>query len=94
MKIPRTGTVLVALMLLLLPASALPGGKCYSDSECAGGKCRNNKCTTAGGKCYSDSECAGGKCRNNKCTTAGGKCYSDSDCPGGKCRNNKCTNSL
>lgn len=43
---------------------------CYSDSECGGGACRSNKCTTAGGTCYSDSECPGGSCRSNKCTTS------------------------
>jgi len=46
------------------------GGKCYSDSDCAGGKCRSGVCTTAGGKCYSDSDCAGGKCRSGVCTTS------------------------
>jgi peptidoglycan-associated lipoprotein len=67
------------------------GGRCYSDSECPGGVCRSNRCTTAGGKCYSDRECGGGVCRSNRCTTAGGKCYSDRECPGGVCRSNKCT---
>jgi peptidoglycan-associated lipoprotein len=43
---------------------------CHSDSECGGGVCRRNKCTTAGGTCYADSECPGGSCRRNKCTTS------------------------
>lgn len=57
----------LAVLLLLVSSPAL--ADCYSDSECGGGKCRGNKCTTAGGECYSDSECPGGKCRGNKCTT-------------------------
>jgi hypothetical protein len=65
----KTYCLLISLFLLAGP-EALADGKCYSDSDCAGGKCRSGKCTTAGGKCYSDSDCPGGKCRSGKCTNA------------------------
>lgn len=52
------------------PDAAAASLACYSDSECGGGACRGNQCTTAGGTCYSDSECPGGACRSNKCTTS------------------------
>ena len=38
----------LAVLLLLVSPPAL--ADCYSDSECGGGKCRGNKCTTAGGE--------------------------------------------
>ena len=63
-SIASFGVALLIWLVGAVPADA----KCYSDSECKGGKCRSGKCTTAGGKCYSDSECAGGKCRSGRCT--------------------------
>ncbi|MEN9797833.1 MAG: hypothetical protein RL653_1529 [Pseudomonadota bacterium] len=87
----RLSAVLRAFLIAALFTASSAGATCYSDSECAGGKCRSGRCTTAGGQCYSDSECPGGKCRSGRCTTAGGRCYSDSECGGGKCRSGTCT---
>lgn len=85
------GAALGIGILLATAFAAGAGGRCYADSECGGGVCRNGQCTTAGARCYSDDECAGGVCRGGQCTTAGARCYSDDECAGGKCRGGQCT---
>lgn len=47
-------------------------GTCGSDSDCASGRCRNNRCL-AEGACESSADCDGGECQAGRCTS-GGSC--------------------
>lgn len=67
---------------------------CTLDSECSGGYCVNNRCSSglSGNTCINGGDCVSGYCASGVCVTgaAGENCDDSGDCQSGLCINSIC----
>lgn len=67
---------------------------CALDSECGGGYCVNNQCSSglSGNVCVDGGDCVSGYCAGGICTTgsAGASCDNDGNCQSGICVSGRC----
>ncbi len=67
---------------------------CALDSECGGGYCVNNQCSSglSGNVCIDGGDCVSGYCAGGICTTgsAGASCNNDGNCQSGICVSGTC----